>query len=321
LFPKIEYFTMKNRHWMPSLEVLEEKRLKAADLAEYVVAKGPGFAIVSDEQPACDSAAAKVQAAATERSAIAPVVAPKTASALKASHVSAAAKADDDADEKESDDTETDDSDDSDSTETDDTDDNESNDSDDNETDGSDDNESDGSDDNETDDHENDDTDDNGTDDSDDNQNDDMDGSDTDDNDDGETDDMDDGASVSSSALSDSSHAGAIHAATEQRDASQDVLTSTQIDSLRSAALKSNLSTGDAPGERAVNVSRPVTESAQPDPNLIDAALDGPRESHEEHGCQPAEDSFDWKATELDPGTADLAFDNLDLAIDASAAL
>src|SRR4051794_16980812 len=108
----------KNRHWLPSLEVLEEKRLKAADLAEYAVAKGPGFAVVADDNPTCDSAAAPVHAAATERSAVEPVLAARTASAARASRISAAAESDDDSDDNETDDTDTDESDDSDESET-----------------------------------------------------------------------------------------------------------------------------------------------------------------------------------------------------------
>jgi hypothetical protein len=191
----------KIRCW--TFELLEEKRLKAADGAEYAIAHGPGFAIVADDKPQCAVEEEDSQVDPTQTGS-SPVDAASTSKSLPQTSSAAESDDDDDSEESETDGSDDGEADDSDENETDDSDDDETDGSDENETDDSDDDESDDSDDDETDDSdddESDDSDDDESDDSDDtdegddeSESDDTDDSDSDDDDsdDNETDDSDD---------------------------------------------------------------------------------------------------------------------------------
>ncbi len=140
---------MKRFSRLPSFEVLEEKRLKAADLA-CSIAHGPGFVEAVEASPSCPPTSSPLIASSLQQS--------------KSLTASAASESTEDESNSEEQGSETDGSDDN---ETDGSDDSEGDDTDDNETDGSDDNETDNSDDNESDDSDDSDSDDSDSDDSD----------------------------------------------------------------------------------------------------------------------------------------------------------
>jgi hypothetical protein len=134
---------MKRFSRFTAIEILEEKRLKAADLAACSIAHGPAFVEAAEATPACAPVNDQLRASNVEQ--------------LKMSSTNAVAEESDDESDSEEQENETE---------------QETDGSDDNETDGSDDNETDGSDDSETDDT--DDTDDGETDDTDDSETDDQ---------------------------------------------------------------------------------------------------------------------------------------------------
>src|SRR4051794_41149780 len=105
----------KFRCW--TIELLEEKRMKAADAATYAIAHAPGLAVVADEQPQCAKQQDQPPANESESSPNpTAIVATASSKSIHRQQVSAAAESDDsdDADESQaddSDDTETDESD------------------------------------------------------------------------------------------------------------------------------------------------------------------------------------------------------------------
>ena len=187
--PRISDFlgiaAMKRFSRLLTIEILEAKRLKAADLAQCELAHGPAFIEAADAAPTCDSAIEPLRVSHLEQ--------PKSSLAVTASE-----ETDDETDEQENEtENETDDSDENDTEESDD---NETDETDEGDTDDSDENDSDASDENdieETDENESDDSEDEETeeteetDETDENDTDDSDENDTEETDENETEETD----------------------------------------------------------------------------------------------------------------------------------
>ena len=281
---------MKRFSRLLAIETLEQKRLKAADLANSA-AHAAEFVEAADDTTSCDSLTNSLRASHLEAS-------QPTSLSATSGEVEDESDSDesddnetddtddeetDDSDEEETDDTDEEETDDTDEEETDDTDEEETDDSDEEETDDSDEEETDDSDEEETDDsdeeetddsdeEETDDSDEEETDDSDDNETDESDDSETDDSDEEETDDSDDTELSASAALAPIETKGGTETKFER--GSTDVVSGAQHLSAPDYSVSGSGSSTSTNSIRSLAIKAPTVSSSEndsPDPNLVDA--------------------------------------------------